>query len=375
MDVRTSTRRSASTDEPRPRKCGFRFSAADAAVIVVAAAATVVLWGPIGELALLFPVVVVHFFLFCNVFRIRRSYELVWADVFVANLIAWQAAGAFGWASVLAVQGPVTAAADPRGDEGPAVSRRGLFPDQPEPPEPRRGGACDMSDRHKKTSKFLSLVLRPRAGADRRVARRGGVGGGRRAAGRVPAERARDLARGAEEIVAASDKQRFALSPDGTRIRANQGHSVDVELGLEPAEPPAVLYHGTAAKHVGAIRAQGRNAAAPPRPPLRHARRRGGRRPAARQARDARGARRDAAGRVRVLPQRQRRVAHRPRPAGVPDVHRRGDGEVIRGALIVSSRPDGPFRAPPCRVSHPSLSSRPRGVVVHPFLRCTRGRR
>ena len=59
------------------------------------------------------------------------------------------------------------------------------------------------------------------------------------------------------EIVRTSDKQRFALSPDGTRIRANQGHSVEVELGYEPATPPEVLYHGTAEKYVESIRRQG----------------------------------------------------------------------------------------------------------------------
>ena len=41
-------------------------------------------------------------------------------------------------------------------------------------------------------------------------------------------------------IVASSDKQRFALSPDGERIRANQGHSVEVDLQLSPADPPAM---------------------------------------------------------------------------------------------------------------------------------------
>ena len=41
-----------------------------------------------------------------------------------------------------------------------------------------------------------------------------------------------------ERVVSENDKQRFALSADGTRIRANQGHSVDVELGLEPRTPP-----------------------------------------------------------------------------------------------------------------------------------------
>jgi uncharacterized protein (TIGR02452 family) len=60
-----------------------------------------------------------------------------------------------------------------------------------------------------------------------------------------------------ETIVAESDKQRFALSPDGTRIRANQGHSVDVELQLPVATPPAVLYHGTVERVLASIRAQG----------------------------------------------------------------------------------------------------------------------
>lgn len=60
-----------------------------------------------------------------------------------------------------------------------------------------------------------------------------------------------------DELVASSDKQRFALSPDGLRIRANQGHSVQVELGLPAETPPAVLFHGTVEAVLPAIRAQG----------------------------------------------------------------------------------------------------------------------
>jgi putative RNA 2'-phosphotransferase len=59
------------------------------------------------------------------------------------------------------------------------------------------------------------------------------------------------------EVVATSDKQRFALSDDGTRIRANQGHSVEVELELAPAMPPAVLYHGTVERFLPSIREHG----------------------------------------------------------------------------------------------------------------------
>jgi hypothetical protein len=61
-------------------------------------------------MGLLVPVVLLHFFLFCNVFRVRRSYELTWAVVFVVNLLAWQAGGAFSWRNVLLVQTPVTLA-------------------------------------------------------------------------------------------------------------------------------------------------------------------------------------------------------------------------------------------------------------------------
>ncbi|HWU91151.1 MAG TPA: RNA 2'-phosphotransferase, partial [Kofleriaceae bacterium] len=59
------------------------------------------------------------------------------------------------------------------------------------------------------------------------------------------------------EIVASSDKQRFALSPDGARIRANQGHSVPVDLQLAACEPPALLYHGTVEAALPGIREEG----------------------------------------------------------------------------------------------------------------------
>lgn len=60
-----------------------------------------------------------------------------------------------------------------------------------------------------------------------------------------------------ERVIAENDKKRFALSGDGVRIRASQGHSVAVELGLTPLEPPEVLFHGTADRNVESIRAQG----------------------------------------------------------------------------------------------------------------------
>ncbi len=56
-----------------------------------------------------------------------------------------------------------------------------------------------------------------------------------------------------EHVVAASDKQRFSFDETKTLIRANQGHSVAVDLQLQPQIPPDLLYHGTGEKSVAAI--------------------------------------------------------------------------------------------------------------------------
>lgn len=58
-------------------------------------------------------------------------------------------------------------------------------------------------------------------------------------------------------VVIENDKQRFSLSPDGLRIRAAQGHSIEVDLKLSTKTPPSVLYHGTVFKFLVAIRKQG----------------------------------------------------------------------------------------------------------------------
>ena len=73
------------------------------------------------------------------------------------------------------------------------------------------------------------------------------------------AERAgRELSReDLERITRENDKKRFTISPDGLRIRAAQGHSVEVDLGLMPVIPPDTLFHGTADRNVEAILAEG----------------------------------------------------------------------------------------------------------------------
>ena len=60
-----------------------------------------------------------------------------------------------------------------------------------------------------------------------------------------------------EHVVATSDKKRFAFSEDGVYIRANQGHSLEIDLGLEPRTPPDRLYHGTATRFLDAILQEG----------------------------------------------------------------------------------------------------------------------
>lgn len=68
-----------------------------------------------------------------------------------------------------------------------------------------------------------------------------------------------------DEVVETNTKRRFAFDETGTRIRASQGHSVSVDLGLADATPPDVLYHGTVAKFLDAILREGL------RPMKRHA--------------------------------------------------------------------------------------------------------
>ncbi len=60
-----------------------------------------------------------------------------------------------------------------------------------------------------------------------------------------------------EHIVADNNKKRFEFSEDKTKIRACQGHSVDVELGYEPKTPPDILYHGTSRDFLPAIVSSG----------------------------------------------------------------------------------------------------------------------
>lgn len=110
-------------------------------------------------------------------------------------------------------------------------------------------------------SKFLSLVLRHKPEEIGLVLDQNGWASVEELIALAQA-RGTKLSRGQiESIVENSDKKRFALSADGSKIRANQGHSVDIALGLEPQTPPQRLYHGTATRFLESIRATGLHSA------------------------------------------------------------------------------------------------------------------
>ncbi|NQU20130.1 MAG: RNA 2'-phosphotransferase [Candidatus Nealsonbacteria bacterium] len=109
----------------------------------------------------------------------------------------------------------------------------------------------------KRTSKFLSLVLRHQPEK---------IGISLDDAGWVDvdvllgatARHGRPISRDTlDYVVRTNDKQRFIFSEDGQRIRANQGHSVDVDLGYRPADPPEILLHGTPTRFIESIRQNG----------------------------------------------------------------------------------------------------------------------
>lgn len=105
-----------------------------------------------------------------------------------------------------------------------------------------------------KASKFMSLVLRhdpAAAGVDLNA------GGWADVGALIAGSNGRLNDNLVRTVVETSDKGRFALSEDGRRIRARQGHSVPVDLGLEPTPPPATLYHGTVVRFMDAIMREG----------------------------------------------------------------------------------------------------------------------
>lgn len=114
-----------------------------------------------------------------------------------------------------------------------------------------------MKNSKESKSKFISLVLRhhPEA-AYIQLDEHGWANVGQLLEGMKKTGRKIDKAE-LEEIVRTDEKQRYSFNEDKTLIRANQGHSIPVDVGLKEQEPPEYLYHGTAVGFYESIQKQG----------------------------------------------------------------------------------------------------------------------
>lgn len=115
-----------------------------------------------------------------------------------------------------------------------------------------------MTSRYlRKTSKFLSLILRHKPEMIGLTLDAQGWAHVEELLQKINAHGHALTLEDLQVVVAQNDKQRFAFSADGTRIRANQGHSLPIDLGLQPVVPPGELYHGTAQHNLLSIREKG----------------------------------------------------------------------------------------------------------------------
>lgn len=111
-----------------------------------------------------------------------------------------------------------------------------------------------MTEDHKKSiSKFLSLVLRHQPQEIGLILNENGWADVAELMQKSAKKGRRFSIEELEEIVVTNDKKRFSFNEDKTQIRANQGHSVEIDLALHPVTPPDLLYHGTAEKNLASI--------------------------------------------------------------------------------------------------------------------------
>ncbi len=108
----------------------------------------------------------------------------------------------------------------------------------------------------KDTSKFLSLLLRHKPQLVGLELDEHGWADVNELIRRVSRRRPLDRTT-LEQIVATDDKQRYSFSADGKLIRANQGHSIPVDVELSELEPPPILYHGTGERFAASIKIHG----------------------------------------------------------------------------------------------------------------------
>jgi putative RNA 2'-phosphotransferase len=106
---------------------------------------------------------------------------------------------------------------------------------------------------HKRTSKFLSLVLRHQPETLGISLDKNGWTNVAELLSKMNSKGRQVDLEALEVIVETNDKKRFAFNDDKSMIRANQGHSTPIDLGYEVKTPPAILYHGTGEKSVESI--------------------------------------------------------------------------------------------------------------------------
>jgi len=112
-------------------------------------------------------------------------------------------------------------------------------------------------EKYDKLSKFISLVLRHKPEAAKITLDEHGWANVEELLAGVH-DTGRKIDRNMlEEIVKTDHKQRYSFNQDKTLIRANQGHSIPVDVELEEQEPPEFLYHGTAGRFLNSILAEG----------------------------------------------------------------------------------------------------------------------
>ncbi len=114
-----------------------------------------------------------------------------------------------------------------------------------------------MEKNLKSTSKFLSLVLRHKPEEIGLQLDENGWASVDELIEKVNAKGNKIDINLLNEIVETNDKKRFAFNDDKTKIRASQGHSIEIDLDLHPSLPPDILYHGTATRFVESILKEG----------------------------------------------------------------------------------------------------------------------
>lgn len=109
----------------------------------------------------------------------------------------------------------------------------------------------------KKISKFLSLILRHQPEAIHLELDENGWADIEELREKSARNKINFTLEELDEVVETNNKKRFAFNEDKTKIRANQGHSIDVDLALTPQQPPEYLYHGTAEINIPSILEKG----------------------------------------------------------------------------------------------------------------------